>query len=67
MNHCEIDMTHGSLWKKIFFFSIPLMFSNLLQIVFNMSDVAVVGKFAGPWHLALWGPPVSSLPCLPAS
>ena len=55
MNHCEIDMTHGSLWKKIFFFSIPLMFSNLLQIVFNMSDVAVVGKFAGPLALGAVG------------
>lgn len=40
-------MTTGSLWKKIFFFSIPLMFSNLLQVFFNMADVAVVGKFAG--------------------
>ena len=43
----EIDMCSGSLWKKILSFSIPLMFSNVLQVVFNLSDVAVVGKFAG--------------------
>lgn len=47
MNTHEIDMTTGSLWKKIFFFSIPLMFSNLLQVFFNMADVAVIGKFVG--------------------
>ena len=47
MNTHEIDMTTGSLWKKILFFSIPLMFSNLLQVFFNIADVAVVGKFAG--------------------
>ena len=32
---------------QIFLFGLPLVFSNLLQILFNMSDVAIVGKFAG--------------------
>lgn len=40
-------LTEGSLFKKILIFSLPLMFSNLLQVLFNMSDVAVVGRFAG--------------------
>lgn len=39
-------MTQGSLWKNIFLFSIPLMLSQLLQVMFNMADVAVVGKFS---------------------
>ena len=43
---CGMDMTSGSLWKKIFLFSIPLMMSQVLEVLFNMSDVAVVGKFA---------------------
>jgi putative MATE family efflux protein len=43
----EIDMTTGSLWKKIIIFSLPLVASNLLQILFNISDIAVVGKFVG--------------------
>lgn len=43
----EIDMVNGPLARKILLFSIPLMFSNLLQVFFNMTDVAVVGKFAG--------------------
>ena len=41
------DMTKGNLWGQIFLFGLPLVFSNLLQILFNMSDVAIVGKFAG--------------------
>ncbi|MDE7384983.1 MAG: MATE family efflux transporter [Anaeroplasmataceae bacterium] len=39
------DLTTGSPFKKIFIFSLPLMLSNLLQVLFNMSDVAVVGRF----------------------
>lgn len=39
------DLTTGSFYKKIFLFSLPLMLSNLLQVLFNMSDVAVVGRF----------------------
>ncbi len=41
------DMTTGSLPKKILLFSVPLILSNLLQVLFNMSDIAVVGRFAG--------------------
>lgn len=41
------DLTSGSLGKKILFFSIPLIISNLLQVLFNMADIAVVGQFAG--------------------
>lgn len=55
MKSYEMDMTTGSLWKKIMIFSVPLMFSNILQIVFNISDVAVVGKFAGPIALGSVG------------
>jgi putative MATE family efflux protein len=55
MKSYEMDMTTGSLWKKILVFSVPLMFSNILQIVFNISDVAVVGKFAGPIALGAVG------------
>lgn len=40
-------MTEGSLGKNILLFSIPLMISNLLQVLFNMADIAVVGQFAG--------------------
>lgn len=50
-----MDLTSGSLFKNILKFSVPLMFSNLLQVMFNMADVAVVGKFAGPEALGAVG------------
>ena len=43
----SIGMTSGSLWKNIFLFSIPLMCSQILEVLFNLSDVAIVGKYAG--------------------
>ena len=39
-------MTSGSLWKNILLFSLPLMGSQVLEVLFNLSDVAVVGRFA---------------------
>lgn len=42
----DFNMTEGSLFKKILLFSLPLMLSQVLQVFFNMADVAVVGKFA---------------------
>ena len=55
MKNYEMDFCNGSLWKKIGIFSIPLMFSNILQVVFNMTDVAVVGKFSGSIALGAVG------------
>lgn len=49
------DMTKGSLGKQILLFSLPLMASNVLQVLFNMADVAVVGQFAGPMALGSVG------------
>lgn len=49
------DLTRGPLGKQILFFSIPLIFSNLLQVLFNMADVAVLGKFAGTMALGAVG------------
>ena len=39
-------MTTGSIWKNLFFLSCPLVFSQVLEVLFNMSDVAVVGRFS---------------------
>ena len=60
-------LTEGPLAKQILLVSLPLALSNLLQVLFNMSDVAVVGRFAGSTALgAVWGPPVSLSRCSPA-
>lgn len=49
------DFTQGRLSKQILLFSIPLMFTNVLQILFNMADIAVVGRFAGTIALGAVG------------
>lgn len=41
-----MDMTTGSIPLNILKFSIPLMLAQILEVLFNMSDVAVVGKFS---------------------
>lgn len=51
----DSDMTTGSLWRKIFVFSVPLMASQLLQVLFNMADVAVVGNFSSSQALGSVG------------
>lgn len=49
------DLTHGPLARQIILFSLPLMATNVLQVLFHMSDVAVVGQFAGPEALGSVG------------
>lgn len=39
-----MDLTSGSLFKKMARFSVPLIFTHWLQIAFNFADVIVVGK-----------------------
>lgn len=42
----EIDMTEGSLWGKIAAFTVPLMITGFLQLLYNAADNVVVGRFA---------------------
>lgn len=55
MKKYEQDMTQGSLWKQIWKYSLPLMFSNVLQVIFNLADIAVVGQFGGAGALGSVG------------
>ena len=48
----EIDMCNGTLMDKLISFSIPLMLSGILQLMFNAVDIIVVGRFAGSESLA---------------
>lgn len=48
----EIDMTQGPLLHKILLFSVPLMLSGSLQLLYNAADIAVVGNFSGSTALA---------------
>ena len=55
MSHGTKDLTQGPLAKQILFFSLPLIVSNLLQVLFNMADLVVVGRFVGPEALGSVG------------
>ncbi len=50
-----MDMTQGSVVKKMLLFAFPLMLSGVLQLLFNAADVVVVGRFAGENSLAAVG------------
>ena len=50
-----MDLTEGSILKKLLMFSLPLMASNVLQLFFNAADIMVVGQFAGDNSLAAVG------------
>lgn len=51
----EIDMCSGSIFRKMLMFTLPLMCSSILQLLFNAADIIVVGKFAGDNSLAAVG------------
>ena len=51
----EIDMCNGSIMDKLISFSLPLMLSGILQLMFNAVDIIVVGRFSGKQALAAVG------------
>ena len=48
-------MCNGSLMDKLISFSLPLMLSGILQLMFNAVDIIVVGRFSGSQSLAAVG------------
>ncbi len=48
-------MTEGKIWKQILLFSLPLIFGNLLQQLYNTADSIIVGNFVGSEALAAVG------------
>ena len=51
----EIDMCSGALLPKILMFSVPLLLSGILQLLFNAADIVVVGRYTGSEALAAVG------------
>ena len=48
-------MCNGSIMDKLISFSLPLMLSGILQLMFNAVDIVVVGRFSGSQALAAVG------------
>ena len=51
----EMDMTSGPLLPGVIRFSLPLILSGILQLLYNAADVMVVGRFASTQALAAVG------------
>lgn len=48
MSQFQNDLTQGSVTKQLLKFSLPFLLSNLLQALYNMADMLIVGQFCGP-------------------
>ena len=48
-------MCNGTIMDKLISFSLPLMLSGILQLMFNAVDIIVVGRFSGSESLAAVG------------
>ena len=54
-NKFQIDMCHGPLFKKIILFAVPLTITNVLQLLFQATDLVVLGQFADKGSMAAVG------------
>lgn len=43
----EKNLTSGSVWKNIVYFSLPYLLSYFLQTLYGMADLFIIGQFDG--------------------
>lgn len=55
MKRENVDLTQGVIWKSLLTFTLPLLFSALLQQLYNTADLLIVGRFAGKEDMAAIG------------
>lgn len=55
MKKNSIDMVNGPLLKNLILYSIPIMLTSILQLLFNAADLVVVGRYCGSVSLAAVG------------
>lgn len=51
----EYNLTTGKVGRSLVFFSLPMIFGNLLQQLYNVADTLIVGKTIGATALAAVG------------
>ena len=49
------DMTEGPLLKNIVLYTIPIILTSILQLLFNAADLVIVGRFKGSLSVAAVG------------
>ena len=55
MSRRNIDMVGGPIFKNVISYTIPIIFTGLLQLFFNAADLIVVGQFCGSISVAAVG------------
>ncbi len=55
MNKKGVDMCNGPLYKNLWVYTIPIMLSSILSLLFNAADLIVVGRFCGKLSVAAVG------------
>ena len=49
MSTFEHDLTKGNIWKQLVWLSVPFLISNLIQSLYSLIDLIILGHFgAGP-------------------
>ncbi len=51
----NIDMTSGPLFRNVISYTIPIIFTGVLQLLFNAADLIIVGQFCGSISVAAVG------------
>lgn len=55
LKNASMNMVEGPLFKKIIVYTVPIIFSGVLQLLFNATDLIVVGHFCGELALGAVG------------
>lgn len=48
----SMDMCHGPVFKKIMIYTLPIIATGILQLLFNAADLIVVGRYCGSITIA---------------
>ncbi len=55
MSKRNINMVSGPIFKNVISYTIPIIFTGILQLLFNAADLIVVGQFCGSISVAAVG------------
>lgn len=54
-DHRVIDMTQGPILSNLLLFSVPMMLSGILQLLFNAADISIAGQYIGDHEMGAIG------------
>ena len=48
----SVNMLNGPLWSSLISYTIPIILTSILQLLFNAADLVIVGRFSGSINVA---------------